>query len=51
MDSRVEEVKEIIEEIFGDAKDVKEVCEVYGELLHCIKDQMQYVIKVLTSDE
>lgn len=51
MDSQIDEIKQMIEQVFGDARNVKEVCEVYGELLHCIKDQMQYVIKVFTSDE
>lgn len=51
MNNRVEDVKKLIDQIFGDAPDVEEVCEIYAELYHCIKDQMRVAIIEITSDE
>ena len=51
MNSQIEETKQMIEQVFGDALEVIEVCEIYAELYHYIKDQMQFVIKTLTSGE
>ena len=51
MNNRVEEVKELIEQIFGDAIDAEEICLIYAELFNCIKEQMQYAIKALTLEK
>ncbi|MFQ9922085.1 MAG: hypothetical protein ACLRVU_01155 [Beduini sp.] len=50
MNSQIEEIKEQIEGAFGDAVGVKEVCEIYAELFHCIKIQMEFVIDTLLED-
>lgn len=51
MNRQVEEVKEIIEQIFAADVDAEEICLIYAELFNCIKEQMQYAIKALTLEE
>ncbi|MFQ9923766.1 MAG: hypothetical protein ACLRVU_09640 [Beduini sp.] len=50
MNSQVKEIKDQIDEALGNAVGVKEVCEIYAELLHHIKRQMEFVIDTLLED-
>lgn len=46
-----DELKDLIEDVFGDCLSISEVCELYAEIYSFTKDQMKFVINCMEEKE